>query len=167
MQVTFQLTPEDYRHGLLARRNFRTSTRWFIRGAWLVVCLLLLISIAQLTANPISVALGTVTPAIIIAVCWTVFLLWGPGLSARRQFKNSPSAQGPTTIEVSESGLHLQSSNVDSNVAWSAYFGWTEDKSVFVLMPQPRICFPIPKRAFSSEQIEHFRDILRRNIGKK
>jgi hypothetical protein len=42
-----------------------------------------------------------------------------------------------------------------------------KQKSVFVIMPQPRLYIAIPKRAFSEEQISEFRELLRRNVGKK
>jgi len=68
------------------------------------------------------------------------------------------------TIEPSDAGLHIQSAHADSKVAWSAYVAWGENKTVFVILPQPRIYVPIPKRAFSAEQLSEFREILRRNI---
>jgi hypothetical protein len=44
---------------------------------------------------------------------------------------------------------------------------WGEDKAVFVILPQPRIYVPIPKRAFTAEQQNEFRELLRRNIKPK
>jgi hypothetical protein len=42
--------------------------------------------------------------------------------------------------------------------------GWGEEESVFVLLPQPLIYLPIPKRAFTEQQQAEFREALRRNI---
>lgn len=61
----------------------------------------------------------------------------------------------------------MRSEHYDSQVKWSTYIGWSEGKSVFVLLPQPRIYIPIPKRAFSEQQLAEFREILRRNIAAK
>jgi YcxB-like protein len=75
-----------------------------------------------------------------------------------------PSAQDPITLTVSESGLRVQSRHADSQIAWSAFIGWREEKSVFVVFTQPRLYVPIPKRAFTDEQQAEFRGTLRRNI---
>ena len=71
------------------------------------------------------------------------------------------------TVEVSDAGLRVRTALGESQVAWPAYVGWSEDKSIFVLFPTPRIYIPVPKRAFSDEQVAEFRETLRRNIGSK
>jgi hypothetical protein len=111
--------------------------------------------------------LKTWAPAFGFGVLWFAFMLAAPRLSARRQFRNTPTAHSPYTIEASDEGLHIQSAHTDSIVAWSAYVAWGENKSVFVVLPQPRIYVPIPKRAFTAEQVSGFREILRRNVSKK
>jgi hypothetical protein len=68
------------------------------------------------------------------------------------------------TIEASDAGLRVHSVHADSQVAWSTYVTWGENKQVFVVLPQPRISLPIPKRAFTAEQLVEFREMLRRNI---
>lgn len=96
------------------------------------------------------------------------FVMWiGPRINARLQYRRMPSAQTPMTMSVSDSGMHVQSKHYDSRVNWSTYIGWAEGESVFVLFPQPRIYVPIPKRAFSCEQLAQFREIPQRNIVKQ
>lgn len=93
--------------------------------------------------------------------------LWiAPGLQARLQYRRMPGAQSQITMTVSDSEIHVRSKHYDSHVNWSTYIGWAEGRSVFVLFPQPRIYVPIPKRAFTGEQQEQFREILRRSVGK-
>jgi hypothetical protein len=67
-------------------------------------------------------------------------------------------------LEVSDSGLHLQSVAEDSRITWSAFVGWSETNTVFALFPSPRTSFPIPKRAFTAAQLAEFHDYLLRNI---
>jgi hypothetical protein len=76
-------------------------------------------------------------------------------------------AQSPITLDASEQGLEFHNPHAESKVAWSAYIGWGEAKSVFILMPQPRMYITIPKRALDEEQLAEFREILRRNIRNK
>ena len=76
-------------------------------------------------------------------------------------------AQSQITLDVSEQGLEFHNPHADSRVAWSAYVAWGEVRLVFVIMPQPRIYIAIPKRAFGEGQVEEFREMLRRHVGKK
>jgi len=115
--------------------------------------------------QPDSYTLEISAAIIAFAALWFTYMLAAPRLSSRRQFRNTPTAQNPITIEALDSGLHIQSVHADSRVAWSAYVGWTEGKSVFVILPQPRIYVPIPKRALTPEQLNEFREMLRRNIS--
>ena len=73
-------------------------------------------------------------------------------------------AQSPISLEASEQGLAFHGPHADSKVAWSAYVGWGEGKSFFVLLPQTRVYITIPKRAFTEEQQSEFREMLRRNV---
>jgi hypothetical protein len=162
VQVTFQLTAEDYRQGLLAWRNLRTWRRWSIRAFAIFLGLILLISIAQLFVA--SASFVSALPGLVFSV-GALILIWAtPSLSAHRQFRNTPSAHDPMTMDASDAGLEIHSVHADSKVAWSAYMEWGEHKAVFVILPQPRIYVPIPKRAFTDEQLNEFRELLRRNI---
>lgn len=101
-------------------------------------------------------------PAVFFVSLWTA-----PRIQARIQYRRMPSAHVPVTLTISDAGLKSQSQYSDSRVAWSAYIGWAESESVFVLFPQPRIYLPIPKRAFTNAQVEEFRNVLASNVGRK
>ncbi len=164
MQVTFQLTANDYRDGLIAWRNLKSWRRWSFRLLWIVVCVLIALSLALLAFRPSISALQTVGPLLAMGGLWLAALTVGPWLSARRQFRNMPSAQDPITVHASDEGLEVHSVHANSKLAWSIYVAWGEHKSVFVVLPQPRIYIPIPKGAFTAEQQSEFRELLRRNI---
>lgn len=165
MQVTFQLTPDDYRDGLLAWRNLKSWRRCGIRAAGVFFGLGLAVFVLQLFISSATVV--SVAPGLVISAGFLVLIWAGPSLSARRQFRNTPTAHTPITIDASDAGLHIQSAHADSTVSWSAYVAWGEYKSVFVVLPQPRIYVPIPKRAFREEEIVEFRRILSCNVGRK
>jgi hypothetical protein len=164
MEVTYQLTADDFRHGMMA---WRMKSRWRRWNYWLGVATMVPILIASaisLVAYPHSTLKETFLIGLVASAFWLASRWTGPWLSGFLQFRRMPSAQDPTTVAISDSGLRAHSRHGDSQVAWSAYIGWGEEKSVFVLFPQPRIYHPIPKRAFTDQQQEEFRDILRRNI---
>jgi hypothetical protein len=99
-------------------------------------------------------------PLLAVGVAWIVFLWARPRFNARRRIRDTPSARSPITLEISERELHFRSSCEDSKVAWSALVGWGEGKTVFALFPSPRTQFPVPKRAFTPEQMAEFRGRL-------
>lgn len=167
MQITFQLTPNDYYQGLLAWRNLKLWRRWLIRCAYVLMALTIPVNLVLAYARPDPGTLKTSLGILGFAAVWFTFMLASPRISARSQFRGSPSAQSPITMEASDEGLVLHSAHADSKVSWSAYVAWAEARSVFVVLPQPRIYVPIPKRAFSEQEVAEFREMLRRNIGKK
>src|SRR5271167_860926 len=152
MEVSYQLTADDYRHGLMAWRALTAWRRWSIRLGIAVIGLTLILSATMLVvfrhSGPTQLSWVGVAA---MSVVWLALILGNPWLAARMQFRRMPSAQGLMTVAISESGLHIRTQHGDSQVAWSAYIGWGEEKSVFVILPQPRIYVPIPKRAFTAE----------------
>jgi hypothetical protein len=164
MEVTFQLTADDFRHGMIAVRKRSRWRRWTYWFGFAVVVPIIIFGVTLLVAYPHSEIRQDSWIMLGGSVFWMVFIRTLPRLSARMQFRRTPSVQNPMTIAISESGLHVQSPHGDSQVAWSAYMGWGEEESVFVLLPQPLIYLPIPKRAFTEQQQAEFREALRRNI---
>jgi YcxB-like protein len=164
MEVTYQLTADDFRHGMIAWRMKSTWRRWSHRLNIAVMVPILAFSATMLVVYPHSWLKQDLWIMLGASVFWLAFIWITPWLSARMQFRRMPSAQDPVTLAVSESGLRVQSRHGDSQTAWSAFIGWREEKSVFVVSPQPRIYIPIPKRAFTEQQQPEFRETLRRHI---
>jgi len=152
VRITFQLTPTDYHQGLLAWRSLKAWRQWLLRCAYFLVGLTMLVSLLLPLVRPGFEMLKIWAAPFAFAVLWFAFMLSAPWLSARRQYRSTPTAQTPITIETSDTGLNIQSAHADSRVAWSAYVAWGENKSVFVILPQPRIYVPIPKRAFTAPE---------------
>jgi len=164
MQFTFQLTANDYRDGMIAWRNVRSWRRWIVQSVYALGSIAVIVSLIKIFRDLNSSNLAILGAVIGFMAFWSAIMRTAPRLTAWRQFRNTPSAHDPITIEASDSGLHIRSVHADSKVAWSAYVAWGEYGSVFVILPQPRIYVPIPKRAFTDEQVSEFREILRRNI---
>lgn len=80
----------------------------------------------------------------------------------------------PTTVEVREEGLVLNTPSWQGTFKWDNFEFFTETRNLLViypvlsLYPMPEANFIIPKRAFSDEeQWSDFRELLCRNIGKR
>ena len=167
MQVSYQLTSEDFYQGCLAWRSRRKWQEWLRWIAYFIVACALFICLIMLLINRTAETTPFAVFSIVFCMLWFAYMLLAPRLSARRQFRNNPTAQSRITLDVSEQGLQFHNPHAESKVAWSAYVGWGETKSVFVIMPQPRAYNAIPKRAFTTEQLAEFRKILRRNVVTK
>jgi len=167
VEIIYQLTAEDYRHGMVVWRTRNALRRWSYRLNFFLVPALFAAGVILLVWGPHLEPWYLPSILIFIGVLWALSVVVAPRLQARLQFRRMPTAQVPITIDASDSGLHIKSAHATSEVAWSAYMAWGEGKSVFIVMPQPRIYVPIPKRAFNEEQLAEFREILRRNIGRR
>lgn len=165
MQLTYQLTVADFRSALCAYRN-RSPLRNCLR--WIAFALLLVAGVsvvALLILSSDSRLLSKVWPSFLLVFVWIALLVSMPYFSARHQFRGSPAAHAPITLDVDDSGMRFRSQYSDSTMAWPTFVRWIEQKNVFACFTSPRIFMVIPKRAFSSEQLGQFRDMLQRNIG--
>lgn len=165
MQVTYELTAEDYLQALLTYRNRNFFSKWAFPFLLAFSILMLVLEIFLLITRPDESWLKQGIPLTIVYASILGYLYWGtPSMNAKRQFRNTPSAKGIITLNVSDIGLHYISSVTDATVAWNSYVKWMEGKMVFLLFPAPKIFIVIPKRAFSSEQYTSFSEILRQKI---
>ncbi len=99
----------------------------------------------------------------------------GVDLNRERPKILNPTNWGePTTVEVREEGLVLNTPSWQGTFKWDNFEYLTETRNLLViypvssLYPVPESNFIIPKRAFSSEeQWSDFREFLHKNIGKR
>lgn len=98
---------------------------------------------------------------------WAYCLWYAPRDVARKMIAGSPSASLPHIAEMSENGLHFQTSAGESRLAWNLIIGWVEVERVFALFPSPLTFFPIPKRAMTDQQQDEMRSLLKNNIPHK
>jgi hypothetical protein len=164
MEISYQLTEDDYRQGYQAFRRRTTSSQWFIRVAYACLILALAAAIFVSIFGPdrsfpnLALLWGLVT-------FWTYCLWYVPRRVARKMIAGSPTASLLHTADVSEDGLHFRTPASDSRLTWSAITGWAEADRVFALSPSPVSFFPIPKRAMSNDQQDQLRTLLRQKVS--
>ena len=167
MQITYQLTAQDFYHGYMAWRSRRKWQKWLLWTAYFVVatstllCMFIVFVDRKSEPSPVDWA------GLVFGPVWFTYILIGPRLFSRRQYRNYPIAKSEITLDASDERLEFHTTHGDSRMAWSAYIAWGESKLVFVIMPQARIYVTIPKRSFGEEEIAEFREMLRRNIVTK
>jgi hypothetical protein len=167
MQVAYQLTPADFRAGFKAHQNRSAWSRWGFRLliAFLAVVCLVSFAVSVLAQEPNT---RRNAAAIFVVMIFGIVLQFvAPRFAAKRQFQGNPAAQLPTTLTTSDEGLHFASSHSSGNASWKMYVRFEETKDNFVLFSSPVVFHPIPKRAFTPEQLTEFRTLLQRHIGSR
>jgi hypothetical protein len=166
MQISYELTEQDFRDGFRAYFNSRGVFRWARRLVFVAILLIaLLLALGAATGNFNRLFLQTLAPAVIVLGIWIAVLWLSPWLGARRQFRNQPAAQGTKTLTVSDSGLEWQGTTGKSEAYWITFVRWTESESLLLLFPSPAFFYMLPKRAFAPGQLSEFRQMLVEKIG--
>lgn len=163
MEISYQLTEDDYRQGFKAFRRRTTYSLWRSRIAF--ACLFLILAVALLVSifGPdrsfpnLALLWG-------LAAFWICCLWYAPRRVARKMITGSPSASLPHTVDMSEDGLHFRTSASESRLMWSLFTGWAEADRVFALFPSPVSFLPIPKRAMTHDQQSELRTLLQQKV---
>lgn len=164
MEVNYQLTVDDFRRAIKTYRTRTPFLSWTVRVGIGFAILIFATGVTLLILEPHGHAFRNLIPLYIFYTLWTLVFWTSPYLSARSQFRGSPSATAPITLDVTDAGLHFRSQHTDSKVDWSAYVKWLEEKTIFALFPTPKIFIVIPKRAFTVDQVSEFRELLRQHV---
>jgi hypothetical protein len=131
MEVTYQLTADDLRHGNIAWQEGCASGQrsfWFSFWSSFAASLLLTVGAVTLALSPHSQFKQALWVVCATSALWLASALTRSRSSVRKQFRGMPSAQDPTTLIVSETGLHFRSPHLDSQTNWSMYTGWAEEE---------------------------------------
>ena len=164
MEVTYELAVDDFRRAIKAHRARTPFLRWTVRFGAGFAILVLATGAILFILEPHSAAFHNLIPLYVVFILWILIVWASPYLSARSQFRGSPSAKVPITLDVNDSGLQFHSQHGDSKVVWSAYVKWLEERTIFALFPTPKIYIVIPKRAFTVDQVSEFRELLREHV---
>jgi hypothetical protein len=165
MKVTYELSVEDYYEAVKACSRTKT---WEIWAIWAIfaafTCLIAWMVFLTLSSGaPLKRLVPTVAFWFLMLACLVLAIIMRRS-AATRQLEHNVSAQGLMTLTVLDNGIHLQNQHGDGTRAWSSFVRWSEGKSVLLLMTSPVTCMPVPKRAFTPDQLNAFREILRSKI---
>ena len=166
MEISYQLTTDDYRQGFKAFRTRTTFARWSNRLGY--ICFFLVLGAALLLSifGP-DQHFANLFPLWLLAAFWGWYLWYCPYHVAHKMIKGSPIASVPHTMEISEAGLHSRTTISDSRYTWDLIVGWAEADRVFALFPSPISYFPIPKRAMTDQQQCELRALLQNKVPRK
>jgi hypothetical protein len=161
MEVTFELTVSDFYDAMKACRRKTIVASWALP----VITAAFILSVTYLVFR--GVPFKDVIPLVIASIFGLIVSIIAPlwrRYAVRKQFQDNPSTKGLITLAVSEDGIHVRSQHTDSTAAWSSFVMWGKGKSVFAIMISPVAYYAVPKRAFSADQLNEFRELLRLKI---
>ena len=160
MEIQYQCTFCDYEE-VFAAQQLRSLGRKIAFA--LLGCLIYMVGAFVL------VTLGLTQPRAFLAMFGGFFLLTLPFLVSRpfwlkRDFRRHPNFGRPERVRIDETGLHFESEVWNGETKWRAYVRCQETENLFLLYLGARTIRPIPKRAFSADQLEQFRQFVRKNL---
>jgi len=157
----YQLTADEYAEAQAGGfRAMMGRKMWFL---YLLMAMLPLGIAMSLVGGPD--VFQQFKPAMILGALVTAFLVLNQtGVLHRWQFSKNQGLQETTNLQADDLGLSLASSRGSSTINWASFRNWKEIKSSFVLFPQSRIMFVVPKRAFDAESLNGFRRMLQEKI---
>jgi hypothetical protein len=169
MKITYHITREDFIDAQKLHRSKSPSA--FVRAIVLIGKILVgasvLVLIVLAAVDRDRKLWSNLAPLIILLALWLLALLvWVP-FNWRRCYARDRRLQHEFTANISEDGVHLQSSDFDANLKWSLYLRFLESDRVFLLYQTNRMFNLLPKAAFGPGEIDEFRELARRNLPDK
>lgn len=153
IEIHYQRTFDDYQEAVAAQRS--KSLRLKIVGV-VIAALLYLVGVVVLMSFGASQGLAVLVTAIGFPL-FAKSVSYAYGIWLRRDFRRHPSIALPEKTRIDDAGLHINSEVAGGTTKWVAYNGFKETQNLFLLYLGPRMAHVLPKRAFSSEQLEEFR----------
>jgi hypothetical protein len=165
MEITYELTQEDFTEAFTAHRSRSSAIRWVrIIAFWLVIAFASFVLYGSVRAHNTK----SLLPFFFLAILWLV-VIWGiiPRWYMRRQFTKQPGAHGPRKLTLDASGAHWRWNGGSAEVEWRNYIRSVEGVNQILFYTSPS-CFNIlPKRALNPDQLVELRALLAQNIRRE
>ena|ERR1700674_4620875 len=169
MTFQFQLTEDDFVDAQLTHlRKTMAPSRWKL-VLRLGIPVTFLICSAALTVvalvNHDMQLIKQVAPAgyVFLGLLLVTLYVWS-GIPFRVQFRKLKAWHRPMEMVVGDDAVSYTSPTGEGRSRWEAFEAWRESKKSFLLYPQPRIFFIVPKRAMQPDQISVLRELLKSRI---
>ena len=165
MNITYELTQEDFLQSYLAHRRRNPLSKWFFRLVLSAVFALAVLAILPFLTRTIHPSAFNIGEAIALWGWWA-FIVWGlPRWFARQQFQKQPKAHGTRELVADTDGMHLAWNGGSANMSWTNLVRYIETKDQFLVYTSPTCFNIVPKRALSPEQLSDFGSLLREHIA--
>ena len=165
MQISYQLTTDDYRQAIQTFRKHNRRSRWNVRGYYFSFFLCLCVAVTATVVDPHEPGLPVILcmVSIVLAYC----LWYAPYETARKLMRGNVSAQESHLLELTDGGLQSQSESSSAHMDWKMFCGWAENEKVFIILYAAYSFIPVPKRAMTEAQQQEFRALLQNHVTER
>ncbi len=168
MEISYQLTEDDYRQGYKAFRHRTKYSLWAIRFGYVSFCFIFMVAVLiSIFGNRSDRSFPNLTLLWGLSAFLFYCLWYAPRRVARKMMNGSPGASPPRTMDMSEDGLHIRTAAGESRLKWDLITGWAEADRVFALFPSPLSFLPVPKRAMTDQQQIELRTLLQNKVSER
>ena len=164
MEITFEPTEKDFFDSFSVHRRAKTWRKWLVRIVGALILGMIVFSLFILLHEPTKENIETYIPYLAFFIVWFGVILYVPRWNVRRQFLKQPAAHGPRTVTLDEHGIRSRWAGGSSDVEWKNYIRTVEGKDIVLLYFSPAYFNMIPKRAFTPEQWNELRELLKAKI---
>lgn len=112
-----------------------------------------------LVQNPQQYSAGVAL--IVIGLCLTFLLR----LQVWLLFRQNSKLQEHFEAIISDDGIEISSPTAKVNYVWDGFIRYSETTNLFLVYPSQRIFNVFPKRAFSADEVDDFRELLQQKLG--
>ena len=126
------------------------------------------VAVAFIALSIWLIHIGGVRPLTLLPLLFAVltgFNLLNPSpVLMRINFRQSPKFRDTYDVTISDAGIRFQTAESNADVKWSFYNRVLETDQVFLLFYAKRLYNLIPLNAFSNDELERFRALLKRKL---
>jgi len=165
MQINYEISEQDFLAGqrLATRNSPLRAIRWSYRVIPAIGGSLLAVMIFSYATKPQELSLQFMLPVTVGLFCISLPLI--ARRAQRKLYAKSTAMHGKLIFDADDEGLRFQGPMYSSQVLWSLYCKFFEDKDSFVLLQQnQQVGNIIPKRSLTPDQIGSLRDLFNRKI---
>jgi len=160
--LEFQLTKDDYYKA--SRSGWRRERDWRRPQFFAGYCMIAVGFVLLVTQPAWNM---WVAPALLIA-CGFFFLIHHVLVGYRhleRSSRENEQASQPTTLRLSEEGVHYTTPLTSAEIKWGLFSSLKESRDLFLLYSGSTLRLIIPKRAIHEGQVAEVRQLLQAHVG--
>lgn len=164
MNLSIQLTPEDYIQAVFLHMRPRPVLKWIGYFLLLLTVVVLAMSFYLAIARQDSLALPLFLLGVLVYLAF-IFLFLLPR-RLRKIFRQQKSLHSPHSFAPTDEAVLIKSAVGDQKLTWDYFRKWKEGKNLFTIYQSDAVFNIIPKRFFvSAEDMAQFRQLLLTKLG--
>jgi hypothetical protein len=161
MEIRYQRNFNDYQEAFAAQQTKPLGRKMAFALFW---CVIYVLGSAALVSLGMKQAYAMMTVIVCTLISGLGFYVIRP-YWLRRDFNRHPNFARPVQMQIDDAGLESESEVWVGRAKWGAYVKYSETENLFLLYLGARLVEAIPKRAFSGEQMEEFRRLVRTKLS--